>query len=258
MKAYLVVISVLLSLTSSFAAGIVGKWNVKNLNQLSSATAENYNLLFGILGGVETVEFKANGTFYANDSVYGKYSVKGSELVMQRDEALVAAAKKKFMAQLGDSKDSLSASVDEFMKGYDVDSLVFSFTKSGNTMLVEINQYMELMKLMPFAPLFLLDKQGAAKEDWNQGVKLSGTYSISLMGMMSMDYTFNPNGALTRSFSFFGKEQKEEGTYSVKNSVLTTKVKGKEESMPFYMGKNCLYMVITKDGDRVAMPCWKK
>ncbi|MBR4840675.1 MAG: hypothetical protein IK005_09390 [Paludibacteraceae bacterium] len=255
MKAYLVVISVLLSLTSSFAAGIVGKWNVKNLNQFSSITAEKYNSLFGILGGVETVEFKANGTFYANDSVYGKYSVKGSELVMQRDEALVAAAKKKFMAQLGDSKDSLSASVDELMKDYEVDSLIFSFTKSGNKMLIETNQSMELMKLMPFAPLFLLDRH----DDWNQDVKLSGTYSYSLAGMMSVDYTFKPNGILIRSVAAFGKKTKvEEGTYSVKNSVLTAKVKDKEQSVPFYMGKNCFYLVVSKDGDQIVLPLWKK
>ena len=258
MKGYLLVISLFFSVLSSFAAGIEGKWNVKNLNNVAEAKGEANSIVFGILGGADVVEFKENGTFYANDTVYGKYSVKGSELVMKRDEALVAATKKKLEAESGDAKDSLSASFDEFLKGYAEDSLIFSFTKSGNTMLVEINQSMNLMKLMPFAPLFLLEKPGTAKEDWNQGVKLSGTYSVTMMGMMSMDYTFKPNGVLTRSVSFFGREQKEDGTYSLKNSVLTTKVKGKEESMPFYMGKNCLYLVISKDGSQVAMPCWKK
>lgn len=259
MKKWLIAIGVIFSVASSWAAGLEGKWNVKNLNQIAAKEGKMDDMgVLGILGVADEIEFKSNGTFYVNDSVYGKYSMKGDELVMTRDAALVESAKKKFMKELGDQKDSLSVALDEFMKGYAEDSLVISFTKLGNTALVEINQNMDIMKLMPFAPLNMLEKKGAAKEDWNQGVTLSGAYAATVMGMMSIVFDFKPKGVLEQTISFFGMDKKIQGTYSVKNSVLTTKLDGKEESYPFYMGKNCLYMVMEKEGSKVAVPCWKK
>ena len=55
MKAYLVLISVLLSLTSSFAAGIVGKWNVKNLNQPGQFVSNSFVTLRTEKSSIERV-----------------------------------------------------------------------------------------------------------------------------------------------------------------------------------------------------------
>ena len=51
--------------------------------------------VLGVLGSTDVIQFKEDGTFFCNDTLYGKYSFKDDNLVVTRDAELVKKLKEK-------------------------------------------------------------------------------------------------------------------------------------------------------------------
>lgn len=75
-----------LCFTGATAGNIVGKWKVNHLQEEKVSSRLN---AVSILGGANEIEFKLNGKFFANDTVYGTYKLVGDRLVLTRDQAFV-------------------------------------------------------------------------------------------------------------------------------------------------------------------------
>ncbi|MBQ0028818.1 MAG: hypothetical protein KBT32_00080 [Bacteroidales bacterium] len=244
---------------AGFAADLVGTWNVRNYYYLPKERSESVNLMFGILGGASSIQFKSDGTFFCNDTVSGTYQSKGEELVLVRDKEQVEAFKQK----LDKVREEVGGQSDEdFIKGYACDSLRLTFTKEGNKALVECNQNKELLELLPISMIFELTKKdtNGKNENLNAGKTFLGKYSVNAMGMVSINFDFKKNGLVDIEESLFGKTTKKAtGKYVIKGDNLILYEGGKEYMKGEYViGKNCLYLMVEKDGSIVAMVLWKK
>lgn len=251
-KVFITVTLTLLSI-ASFAANLVGTWDIRNYNDMGK-DSEKANLMFGILGESKSIEFKSNGTFYCNDTVYGTYTSKGTELILVRDQKLVEAFKEKLKEVADEEKK-------EFLNGYDCDSLKLSFTKEGNKALAEINQHKDVLKLLPFGIAFELTKQGTngKNEDLNAGKTIIGKYSLNIMGMMNMDCNFKKGGDVDMEVGMFGQSQKVKGKYAIKGKELSIIENGKESMKGEYIiSSEGFYLMVKKDDKTIAMMFWKE
>lgn len=260
-KRLLLIATMAVASMGSFAANLEGTWNVRNLNNIKNNGAAEQskfdlgsNLFFGILGGTKTIQFKADGTFYGNDSVYGTYSYKGNQLILNRDAKLIKKFEDK-MAALASTEEQ-KANIKENLQGYGSDTLNVSFTKSGNKALVENAQFPELMKMVPYSIAFTIDKQGTngKNESLNQGKTLIGkTYKMTLMGMIEMRFTFKNGGKGTCETSVFGQSKSEDITYTTANNKLTIKSQSSPMEGEYIFNQDGFYFLMQKDDSTIAI-----
>lgn len=257
---FLVSIFSLLLCSVSFAADIVGTWNVRNLSEsmLEEGVLEDFynmfadeyasseykaDLLFGVLGTAKKVQFKSNGNFYVNDSVYGTYTFKNDELILKRDKKQVDAFEKSIKKTLEQQKKTFDI---EDKKLFAVDSLLISFSKKGNKALVEYNMSLEEIKLLPFSIGFILVKEGTngASENLNEGKSVVGRWTASVLGMVSIIYDFKKNGVLEiEQLDILNSPSKKySGKYSINGNLITYKSDKDENEQigEFFVGKNAL------------------
>lgn len=237
----------------SFAADLVGIWNVKMVDESYSKLELNvFNsfLFVNPLCKADKIEFKADGSFFCNDSVYGTYSFNGDELLLRRAPAVLKKFERK-LASLGCGESDLES----IMKFAACDTTVLSFSKSGNRALVEKKN----MFGSALTNAYFIDKQGADAQ--NESVELGKSiignwYCDALLGVM--EYSFKPNGVLSTivTLSASGFTEKDSYKYTFKDNYLKIYSGSKvSEEGQVYFGRKCLYFV--KKGD-MGLTFWKK
>lgn len=266
----------LLICSVSFAADIVGTWRVQNLSesmleeqaleQFFSLIADEYasseykaDLIFGVLGNAKQIQFKANGKFYCNESVYGTYTFKDDKLLLKRDKKLVESFEKSIKKTLELSKKTFDK---EDRDRFAIDSLLISFSKKGNKALVESNQSLEELVFFPFGVGFVLVKEGTqgASEDLNYGKSVIGRWNLSLLGMVTLTYDFKEGGVLelTKTDIMTNNSESYSMTYSFKDDHIICSSDNDEGSKEYeyFIGKNSL-MLYSKE-NRLTTSLWKE
>lgn len=234
---------------NSVAADLVGSWNVRNVGNMNENVKPKSAKTFvlGVLGSADVIQFKDDGTFFCNDTLYGKYSFKDDNLVVTRDAELVKKLKEK-------KDSSLNIRVAAMMcpDRFERDSFLVTFSKNGNRALV----LSHLGYLVVVA--FTIDKQGTngAGEDLNEGASLVGKKYEMKLGFKNSDimFQFFPDGKLECDLSSsFYNERKVVGSYSLKgNKLIMSLEKELLEGECFFNQKGIL-LVADMDGSLIPM-----
>ncbi|MCQ2199443.1 MAG: hypothetical protein MJZ19_06960 [Paludibacteraceae bacterium] len=272
---FLVSILSLLLCSVSFAADIVGTWNVRNLSEsmLEVSVLEDFynmfadeyasseykaDLLFGVLGTAKKVQFKSNGKFYVNDSVYGTYTFKNDELILKRDKKQVDAFEKSIKKTLEQKNKPFDPEDKEL---FAVDSLLISFSKEGNKALVEYNMSLDELKFLTFSVVFVIDKEGTkgASENLNAGKSVEGRWNMSLLGMVTYTYEFKKDGVLEiEQFDLLDSPSKKySGKYSIDGNNITymSDKNVNPKTGEFYVGKNGL--IVCNSEGMISICLWR-
>ena len=225
---------------NSVAVDLTGSWNVRNMNEDKKMKYKTFAL--GVLGSADAIQFKDDGTFFCNDTLYGKYSFKGDELVITRDSGLVKKLKEK-MASSVNLRAAAMMSPDRFER----DSFLVTFSRTGNRALV-----LSHLGFIPIAIAFTIDKQGTngAGEDLNEGASLVGRKFKMGTGLKNSYIVqhFLPDGKHECESFILGKEKKDVGSYTIKGNKLTMKLEGESLEGEFFFNQKGLLLVIDDDG----------
>ncbi|MCR5568594.1 MAG: hypothetical protein K6G31_04900 [Paludibacteraceae bacterium] len=204
---------------NSVAADLVGSWNVRNVGTINEdeRIKSVKTFVFGVLGSTDVIHFKDDGTFFCNDTLYGKYSFKGDNLVIFRDAELVKKQKEK-----KDSSINLREAAMMYPDRFERDSFLVTFSKTGNRAL--------LLSHFGITPTFIevafsIDKQGTngAAEDLNEGASLIGKkYKMNFDEGTSIVFHFFPEDKYECVVSDASrKDEKRIGSYTLKGDKLT-------------------------------------
>lgn len=231
---------------NSVAADLTGSWNVRNMNEDKKMKYKTFAL--GVLGSADAIQFKDDGTFFCNDTLYGKYSFKGDELVITRDSGLVKKLKEKMASSV-----NLRAAAMMSSNRFECDSFLVTFSRTGNKALV-----LSHLGFIPIAIAFTIDKQGTngAGEDLNEGASLVGKKYEMKLGFKNSDimFQFFPDGKLECDLSSsFYNERKVVGSYSLKGNKLTMSLEKELLEGECFFNQKGILLVADMDGSLIPM-----